>query len=80
MQSLPAEAFLPPSEAAALLVGLQIAVQVPFFMAQWEEHHVHTMRTAVGAFGVTEAQYAHATLMLATALSGGSLSHTSILS
>ena len=36
-------------------------------------YHVHTMRTAVGSFGVTEAQYAHATLLLATALCGNSV-------
>ena len=27
------------------------SVQIPFFLAQWEEYHTHTMRTHLGWFG-----------------------------
>lgn len=36
---------------------LMLAVQVPFFCAQWEEYHTHSLRTNIGLIGVTEAQF-----------------------
>lgn len=27
------------------------SIQVPFFLAQWEEYHTHVIRTNVGWFG-----------------------------
>eukprot|EP01029_Cantina_marsupialis_P028249 TRINITY_DN775914_c0_g1_i1.p1 TRINITY_DN775914_c0_g1~~TRINITY_DN775914_c0_g1_i1.p1 ORF type:complete len:370 (-),score=81.70 TRINITY_DN775914_c0_g1_i1:57-1166(-) len=39
-------------------IAYLISVQLPFFICQWEEYHVHIIRTQVGGiFGVTEAAY-----------------------
>lgn len=40
---------------AASLIFL-FSVQVPFFFAQWEEYHTHTMSHSMGYIGVTEGQ------------------------
>ena len=44
------------------------SIQVPFFLAQWEEYHTHVIRTNVGWFGVTEGQYLTVLLFLVTPL------------
>ena len=51
-------------------VAILATVQIPFFMAQFEEHFAHTMRTQVGYFGVTEGQYLEMILLLCTAAVG----------
>lgn len=38
------------------VVALMLAIQLPFFLAQWEEYHLHVLRTNVGVVGVTEGQ------------------------
>jgi ethanolaminephosphotransferase len=53
-------------------------IQVPFYTAQYEEHFVHTLRTQVANFGVTEGQYLEAGLMLATAIFGPHIWDTEI--
>jgi ethanolaminephosphotransferase len=55
---------LGPSPMAVALVA---TIQLPFFMAQFEEHYAHSMRTQVGYFGVTEGQYLEMVVMLVTA-------------
>jgi phosphatidylglycerophosphate synthase len=51
-------------------VIIAATIQVPFYMAQYEEHFAHSMRTQVANFGVTEGQYLEAGLMFMTALFG----------
>jgi phosphatidylglycerophosphate synthase len=46
------------------------AVMIPFFLAQWEEHHTHKLRTFVGWIGVTEGQWAGILLLSASAILG----------
>jgi len=51
-------------------VILAATIQVPFYMAQYEEHFAHSMRTQVANFGVTEGQYLESGLMFMTAVLG----------
>lgn len=52
-----------------------VAVIAPFFLAQWEEYHTHSIRTFVGYIGVTEAQY----ILVACHFASGFVSDTSAL-
>jgi phosphatidylglycerophosphate synthase len=47
-----------------------MSVMVPFFLAQWEEHHTHCIRTFVGYIGVTEGQMVSISLMLISGFKG----------
>ena len=58
---------LGPSVSAVLLVA---TIQLPFFLAQLEEHVTHVMRTQVANFGVTEGQFLEAGLIMLTAVAG----------
>jgi len=51
-------------------VFVAATIQIPFYMAQFEEHYAHSMRTQVANFGVTEGQYLEAGMMLLTAIFG----------
>jgi len=45
-------------------------LQIPFFLCQWEENHVHILRAQVANFGVTEGQYLSVALNIITAIFG----------
>lgn len=45
---------------------MALTIQLPFYLAQYEEHYAHTVRTQFASFGVTEGQYMEAVLMLVT--------------
>ncbi|CAK8987417.1 Uncharacterized CDP-alcohol phosphatidyltransferase class-I family protein 1 [Durusdinium trenchii] len=45
-------------------------VQIPFYLCQWEENHVHVLRAQVGNFGVTEGQFLSMGLNLSAAVFG----------
>lgn len=58
---------LGPTPSAVLMLA---TIQIPFFLAQLEEHVVHVMRTQVANFGVTEGQFLEAGLIFFTAVAG----------
>ena len=45
-------------------------MQIPFFLAQWQEYHTHIMSTAVGTIGVTEGHYGSIVAMLLSGIVG----------
>mmetsp|Transcript_23877 Transcript_23877/g.44318 ORF Transcript_23877/g.44318 Transcript_23877/m.44318 type:complete len:393 (-) Transcript_23877:49-1227(-) len=51
-------------------VAVLSTVQIPFYLCQWEENHVHKLRAQVGNFGVTEGQYLSMALNLVTGAAG----------
>ncbi|GBG31343.1 Choline/ethanolaminephosphotransferase 1 [Hondaea fermentalgiana] len=53
-------------------------LQIPFFLCQWEENHVHVLRAQVANFGVTEGQYLSIALNLVTAIFGSAFWKLSI--
>jgi phosphatidylglycerophosphate synthase len=56
--------------ASSSTVLMCATIQIPFLMAQFEEHFAHSMRTQVANFGVTEGQYLEAGVMLLTGIMG----------
>jgi hypothetical protein len=53
-------------------------LQIPFFLAQWQEYHTHVMNTAVGIIGVTEGHWASIMAILATGIFGPSIWETRV--
>lgn len=54
-------------------MALLFSVQLPFFLAQWQEYHTHQLAHAVGRLGVTEAQLLTMSIHLLGALFGSRL-------
>eukprot|EP00742_Colponemidia_sp_Colp-10_P001662 GILJ01001782.1.p1 GENE.GILJ01001782.1~~GILJ01001782.1.p1 ORF type:complete len:368 (-),score=53.33 GILJ01001782.1:285-1235(-) len=44
------------------------SIQIPFFLAQWEEYHTHIIRTHIGNFGVTEGQWTVIIVLVASGI------------
>eukprot|EP00516_Mucochytrium_quahogii_P010024 CAMPEP_0203767742 /NCGR_PEP_ID=MMETSP0099_2-20121227/1173_1 /ASSEMBLY_ACC=CAM_ASM_000209 /TAXON_ID=96639 /ORGANISM=" , Strain NY0313808BC1" /LENGTH=351 /DNA_ID=CAMNT_0050664299 /DNA_START=152 /DNA_END=1207 /DNA_ORIENTATION=+ len=53
-------------------------VQIPFFLCQWEENHIHVLRAQIGNFGVTEGQYLSMFLNIITAVLGQQMWHLTV--
>merc|ERR1711871_1760230 len=61
-------------------MGLAFAfsVQLPFYLAQWEEMHTHEFRSGIGFLGVTEAQYSVILTNLFVAFFGNNVMHETL--
>merc|ERR1711871_896376 len=61
-------------------MGLAFAfsVQLPFYLAQWEEMHTHEFRSGIGFLGVTEAQFTVILTNLFVAFFGNNIMHETL--
>jgi len=58
----------------AISILLLLCNQIPFFAAQWEEYHTHSMRTNVNNFlGVTEGQHSVMMVYIASFIFGNDI-------
>eukprot|EP00164_Ancoracysta_twista_P001454 GFYU01001894.1.p1 GENE.GFYU01001894.1~~GFYU01001894.1.p1 ORF type:complete len:399 (-),score=101.14 GFYU01001894.1:39-1133(-) len=60
-------------------IAVLMLMQVPFFLAQWEEYHLGTLRTNIGFFGVTEGQVIILSLIGLTGVFGPEFWHYDIV-
>ena len=54
-------------------LAFTFSVQLPFFLAQWEEMHCHEFRSGIGFLGVTEAQFTVMALNIFVAFYGNNV-------
>lgn len=59
-------------------LAFAFSVQLPFYLAQWEEMHTHEFRSGIGFLGVTEAQYTVILTNLFVAFYGNNIMHETL--